>query len=296
MKRARGALMICCALLLAHAVRAAPMAYVYGYFNPSDERDNYVYALLDAALSRTSAQWGPYELHTVPEVPRNRQIRELETGSGGITFAVLGTAHDIGKHLRPIPIPVDKGLEGYRLLLVRRADQPRFSSVHASADLKPFIFGQNFTWDDVDVLRANGLAVQTGDDFDGLFQMLNRGRFDAFPRGVGEIGREFLEYSQHDPGLAIEKDLVIHYPLPIYFWFPRTPEGDKRADRLEEGLRAMLADGGFDALFWKYHRAVLQGLGLAHRRVLELDNPFLPSETPLSDSHLWLSPEQLGVR
>jgi len=303
MRLARGALRVCfagCALLLAFGAqgdaRAEPMDYCYGYFDVSGNHDNYVYALLDEALRRTAGKWGPYDLRTVAEVPRNRQIRELETGSGGITFAVLGTAHDIGKHLRPIPIPVDKGLEGYRLLLVRRADQPRFSSVHASADLKPFIFGQNFTWDDVDVLRANGLAVQTGDDFDGLFQMLNRGRFDAFPRGVGEIGREFLEYSQHDPGLAIEKDLVIHYPLPIYFWFPRTPEGDKRADRLEEGLRAMLADGGFDALFWKYHRAVLQGLGLAHRRVLELDNPFLPSETPLSDSHLWLSPEQLGVR
>lgn len=298
MKRARGAWMVCfacCALLLAHAVRAAPMEYVYGYFNPADDRDNYVYALLDAALSRTSAKWGPYELHTVPEVPRNRQIRELETGSGSITFAVLGTAHDIGKHLRPILIPVDKGLESYRLLLIRRADRQHFAAVRKPADLKPFTFGQNFTWDDVDILRANGLTVEAGDDFDGLFQMLNRSRFDAFPRGIGEIGREFAEYGRLYPGMEIEKSLLIHYPLPIYFWFPRSPDGDKMADRLEEGLRAMIADGAYDSIFWKYHRATLQRLGLAHRRVLELDNPFLPPDTPLGDARLWLTPEQLGV-
>src|SRR5579859_1716580 len=105
MKPARGAWMICfacIALLLADRVRAEPMTYVYGYFSKTGDHDNYVFALIDEALTRTSAKWGPYVLHTIPEVPRNRQIRELETGAGSITFAVLGTAHDIGKHLRPI--------------------------------------------------------------------------------------------------------------------------------------------------------------------------------------------------
>ena len=285
----------CCALLLAGRVQAEPMDYVYGYFSKTGDHDNYVFALIDEALTRTSAKWGPYTLHTVLEVPRNRQIRELETGTGSITFAVLGTAHDIGKHLRPILIPVDKGLVGYRLLLVRRADQKRFAHVREPGDLKQFSFGQNFIWDDVDILRANGLTVQTGDDFEGLFQMLNRSRFDAFPRGVGEIGREFIEYGPLYPDLEIEKDLLIHYPLPIYFWFPRNPAGEKLAERLEEGLRSMLADGAYDAIFWKYNRAVLQGLGLTHRRVLTLDNPFLPPDTPLDDARLWLTPEQLGV-
>ena len=299
MKLARGALTICfacCALLLGGRVRAEPMDYVYGYFSKTGDHDNFVFALIKEALTRTEAKWGPYELHTVPEVPRNRQIRELETGTGSITFAVLGTAHDIAKHLRPILIPVDKGLVGYRLLLVRRIDQKRFGAVHAPAGLKPFSFGLNFIWDDVDILRANGLTVQTGDDFDGLFQMLSRDRFDAFPRGVGEIGREFQEYGPLYPDLEIEKDLLIHYTLPVYVWFARNPAGEKLAERLEEGLRAMIDDGSYDSIFWKYNRPVLDGLGLAHRRVLTLNNPYLPPDTPLGDSRLWLSPEQLGVR
>ena len=285
----------CCALLLAGRAQAEPMEYVYGYFSKTGDRDNYVYALLDEALTRTSAKWGPYALRTVPEVPRNRQIRELETGAGSITFAVLGTAHDIGKHLRPILIPVDKGLVGYRLLLVRRADQKRFSRVREPADLKAFSFGQNFTWDDVDILRANGVRVQAGDDFDGLFQMLNRSRFDAFPRGIGEIGREFGEYGPLYPDMEIEQDLLIHYPLPIYFWFARNPGGEKMAERLEDGLRSMIADGSYDSIFWRYNRILLHGLGLGRRRVLTLDNPFLPPDTPLNDARLWLTPEQLQL-
>jgi hypothetical protein len=88
---------------------------------------------------------------------------------------------------------------------------------------------------------------------------------------------------------------MIHYPLPIYFWFARNPQGDKLAERLEEGLRAMIADGAYDSIFWKYNRTALQGLGLPRRRVLRLDNPLLPPDTPLNDARLWLSPEQLGV-
>jgi len=284
----------CCALLVQGRIHAE-MTYVYGYIGPSDDHDNYVYAVLDEALSRTRGKWGAYLLRTVPEVPRNRQIRELETGTGSITLAVLGTAHDIGEHLRPVLIPVDKGLVGYRLLLIRRSEQAKFATVRDLDDLKLFTFGQNFTWDDVDILRANGLTVETGDDFDGLFQMLNRSRFDAFPRGIGEIGREFAEHQQLYPALQIEKTLVLHYPLPIYFWFSRGAEGEKLAARLEEGLRSMLADGSYDGIFWKYNRTMVKRLDLSRRRVLELNNPLLPADTPLDDARLWLSSDQLST-
>lgn len=286
----------CCALFAQSAVRAE-MAYIYGYIGRSDDHDNYLYALLDEALRRTRAKWGAYDLHSVPELPRNRQIRELETPGGGISMVILGTAHDVEKHLRPVLIPVDKGLVGYRLLLIRRAQETRFAAMRSFADLKSVRIGQNFIWDDVDILKANGLTVQIGDDFEGLFPMLTRSRFDALPRGLGEIGREFAEHHALYPEIEIEieKTLMLHYPLPVYFWFARTPDGEKLAQRLEEGLWAMIEDGSFDQIFWKYHRATVTDQILARRRVLQLDNPFLPADTPLGDARLWLTPEQLGV-
>ena len=291
---ARAAVLACCVLALPAAARAQ-MEYVYGTIHPLDGKDDYVHALLDEALTRTSAKYGPFVLRPVQEMPRNRQIRALESETGTINLAILGTAHGICEVLRPILIPVDKGLVGYRLLFIRALRQERFDAVRAPGDLKAISFGQNFTWDDVDILRANGITVQTGEDFEGLFQMLRSGRFDALPRGVGEIGREYAEHAPAYPDLRIERDLLIHYPLPVYFWFSRSPRGEALAARLEEGLRSMVADGGYDAIFWKYNRAAVQELDLAHRRMLQLDNPLLPADTPLSDARLWLTPDQLGL-
>ncbi len=50
---------------------------------------------------------------------------------------------------------------------------------------------------------------------------------------------EMAERGAGFPGLAIERHLVLHYPMPVYFWFPNTPEDRKRAERVREGLRAM---------------------------------------------------------
>ena len=297
MRLARGAWMVCfacCALLLAPAPAPAQMDYVYGAIGKPGDTDNFVHVLFEEALTRTSAKWGPYVLRSVPEVPRNRQIRELGAGKGTTTLAILGTAHDIGEYLRPILIPIDKGLVGYRVLLIRRGEQERFSAVRTAVDLKTFTFGQNFSWDDVDILRANGLTVQAGDDFEGLFQMLARGRFDALPRGIGETQTEFSQRKDAYPDLQIEKSLLIHYPLPVYIWFQRSPAGSRLSARLEEGLRSMIADGTYDAIFYKYYHAALADLDLAHRRVLQLDNPLLPPNTPLGDGRLWATPDQLG--
>ena len=135
---------------------------------------------------------------------------------------------------------------------------------------------------------------ETGTEFDGLFPMLMHQRFDALPRGCAEISREMREKSGQWPDLEVEKTLLIYYPLPIYFWFAGTPEGNRLAARLEEGMRSLIADGTYDAILWKYYAPLLQGLDLPHRRVIRLNNPFLPQSTPLKDSRLWVDPTKAG--
>jgi len=287
------ACLVCCLLFRASA--EADMAYVYSGVGNLDSRDDFVSQLLITALDRTAPAYGPYSVRKILDQPRIRQIRDMENGTGMITFAILGTAHDVSARLRPIRIPIDKGVAGYRLLLIRQDRQPDFAVVKTLDDLKRFSFGQDFSWDDVDILRANGLAVQSGGDFEGLYQMLARKRFDAFPRGIYEAAPELHLRAPAYPELQIEKTLLLYYPLPIYFWFPRTPKGEEQAKRLEEGMWSMISDGSYDALLWKFSRPALEGLDLAHRRVLVLKNPLLPPQTPLKDSRLWASPAQLGL-
>jgi hypothetical protein len=92
------------------------------------------------------------------------------------------------------------------------------------------------------------------------------------------------------PELAIEKNLVFYYPLPMYFWFSRTEEGRRLAARAEEGMWAMIADGTYDRIFDAHQRHKIETLRLAKRRTLAIPNPLLGPETPLADRRLWFDP------
>jgi hypothetical protein len=77
----------------------------------------------------------------------------------------------------------------------------------------------------------------------------------------------------------------------MYFWFPRTAEGARLAQRAEEGMRAMIADGSYDRIFDQHQRHKIERLQLARRRILRIENPLLGPETPFADRKLWFDPE-----
>jgi hypothetical protein len=79
--------------------------------------------------------------------------------------------------------------------------------------------------------------------------------------------------------------------MPMYFWFCKTAEGRKLAERAEEGMRIMIADGTYDRIFSQYQDGKIRQLDLTHRRFLKIANPLLGPETPLQDSKLWFDPE-----
>ena len=117
--------------------------------------------------------------------------------------------------------------------------------------------------------------------------MLSAGRFDLFSRGVNEIWRELEDGKARNPGLVIEKNLLLYYPLPRYFFFARTPEGEKLAKRVEDGLRELIRKGAFERRYQAFKTATLADLNLSGRRVFRIQNPTLSEETPLDDKRLW---------
>ena len=285
---------LCSIWSLSAGMRAqAEMTYVYARPGAAANNADYLDKLLATALDRTVAAYGPYSVRRIADLPRNRQVHDLETDNGEISFALLSPDEEVNTHLHPVLIPFDKGILGYRVLIIHRSLQPAFSKVRSLDDLKLFSLGQNFAWADVGVLRANGLTVWTGDDLDNLYLMLDRERFEAFPRGVSEVDPEFAPRRAAYTDLEIERTLLLYYPFPAYFWFARSAEGERMARRVEEGLRSMIRDGTFDVLLKKYIGPRLKGLGLSHRRLLVLRDASLPPETPLGDSQLWVTPEQL---
>ncbi len=292
MSRRSGFLAALVFMTAAAALAQPVMTYVYNAPESAlDVRYQYHWEILRTALEKTTPKWGRYRMVKSERMTERRQALELKNATGKLTVMYLSTTPEFERNLIPIHIAVDKNLGGYCVFLIRKDEQKRFASVRSLADLRKFTFGLGLGWVDVGILHAAGLRVVTGSSYDGLFEMLARKRFDIFLRAAVEVLDEYDQRKNRLPDLDIEKNLILYYPLPMYFWFPKTAEGRRLAKRAEAGMRMMIADGTYDRIFDKYQRHKIERLRLKSRRIIKIGNPFLGPEVPFSDKRLWFDPQ-----
>ena len=273
-------------------VQAADMRLVYPqYFSILDSSREFDWIVLRAAMEKTAPRFGPYKVVASRDplsVPR--LLQEMSRPNGAINVMARATDPELERKFQPIRIPIDRGLMGMRLLVVRKADLPRFAAVHTLNDLKRFSAGQGKGWVDPEVLSTAGISVVESPSPETLYAMLDAGRFDFFPRALDEAAREYEDQRKARPGLAIEPTLMLRYPLPRYFFTRRDAEGDRLAARIKAGMEAMVQDGTLAALFRQHKGRLIERAAIGKRRVIELHNPSLPPETPLQRSELWFKP------
>lgn len=253
-----------------------------------DQRNAYFVDMLRLALEKSREEFGDYHLKPVPlRMPQGRILRLVSAGED-VDVLWSMTTHDREQNLRPVRIPLTKGMMGYRLLVVRERDLDRFASIASLKDLAETVAGQAADWPDTDILRHNELPVTTS-GYISLFTMLQRKRIDYIPRALSEPWEEVAR--RPELNLQVEPSLMLYYPTASYF-FVRN-QNSVLAQRLERGLESAIADGSFDELFLRHpsHRPVFERSQLSGRRVLTLENPLLPESTPLDRPELWWRPE-----
>ncbi|MBC3861555.1 transporter substrate-binding domain-containing protein [Undibacterium jejuense] len=254
----------------------------------TDKRFDDVIEILHTALEKTKAKYGKYEcIPSSTIVPKKRSIQELEQNAGEINVIWNPTSEEMEKKFLVIRIPLRKGLLGYRIPLIRKEDQSKFDQIKTEDDLKKFTVGQGIDWVDIPAYTSRGITVIQA-PYVQLSAMLANNRFDMFPRGVGEILPEYEQYHELYPDIVIEKNLLIYYPFPYYFFF--NPADRQLKERIEAGLNIMRKDGSFDAIFNKYYQVAIKQLNVKKRRLIKLSNPALPKDTPLDESDLWYAP------
>jgi ABC-type amino acid transport substrate-binding protein len=254
-----------------------------------DARGDYPRALLRMALEHSGRR---FALSDFPaRTTQARSLRLLAAGEGLDVVWTVTSRQREAKYL-PIRIPIDRGLIGWRELLVRGESVDTFAGVRSLADLSRLRGEQGIDWPDLPVLRANGLLVFGAPGYENLFAMLAHGRVDYFPRAVGEGERELA--TRGNLGLVVERKLLLHYPSALYFFVAKSNR--ELADAIEAGLNRCLADGSFQQLFERTYGDAIRDRRLAGRRILELDNPGLPESTPLGRSELWLDATEFGGR
>ena len=259
-----------------------------------DTRSQDLVDLLEAALRRTEASHGPVRLEPSKErLTELRQFAELDADRG--LLHVTWATPTVSRKTRAVPLNFDtrRGLLGLRVSLI---DKRRLSDVAGISDLaalRRFTIGQGLAWPDVDVFKASGLQVFTVSGYENLFRMLLAGRFDLFPRGVGEVFNEFQARYAEMPRLAIEPSSLLVYPEPYSYYFYFAASQSALAARIETGLLAMKADGSFDTHLWRHHGQAVGRARLRERRVVRLSSPAATRDTERGvDAHLayWMNP------
>jgi hypothetical protein len=191
----------------------------------------------------------------------------------------------------PIKVPIYKGLIGWRLALIKQSRRNIFVNVSTLDGLRKFSLGQKLNWADYKIYKENDFTITSGSKRTALAEMLARERFDFFPRSVIEVAKELNEFTSLE--LTLDPHLLIRYKSAFVFYVAKN--NIELAKILTDGLYKAKADGSFDRLFEGHFKELFERLNLPGRRVIQLNNPFLPEEILDIDDHFWISPKAIGA-
>lgn len=223
---------------------------------------------LHLALSKTSEtpERIQFDHHSVAV---NRERARLLVKQGVLDIVWGSSNKKREEELIPVKFSLIRGINEYRLLLIRATDQPLFDKIKTVADLQTFKIGTGTQWSDTEIYRFNGLPLVTSYAYRPMFRMLKLKRFDYMARGLQEVESDLKNYGQL--GLVVEHNLAIHYPQPIYFFV----SDRDLALRIQKGLEMMQQDGSLDVLFFSIpnFREAWEQLQKIDRHVIELKVP-----------------------
>ena len=278
-------------LLLCFSIKAlaTETILINNSLSAHDSRYTYPKHLLQRILEVTEPEFPAAEIKTVKYImKRARTLRELEQGQ---TLHVMAEAPkpEWNNKLLSVRIPIRKGIQGYRLFLIKKQNQARLNSIDSLDEFKLLTTGSGIGWSTTRVLKDNQFNIVTGSDYEGLFGMLMLNRFTTFGRGINEAFDELAQHEEKYPELTIDKKFVLFIPLPTYFFV--TPKKPKLRDRIEIGLKKLISTGEFETIFQQEFGPLIAKANLANRTMFKISNPNLTQEDPVNIDSYWFNPQ-----
>lgn len=262
---------------------------VLGDNQQQDSSINYFRALLIKALDATVEDFGPYEItHVSFAFSQSRTLQMLKVPEA------LDVMHTMSSQAReseflPVRIPLLKGLMGTRMMFVHRSKVEEFNNITSLRALKKKVACQGLHWPDSDILEANFFNVARVVVFEAMFDMIDKGRCDYFPRGIHEIMPEYKTFGATHANLAIASNLMIRYPAPVYYFLGK--HNTELAKRIETGLERLIVSGEFDELI-RQNPLTSHVFPLSKWQnvtLFQLTNPELPEININARPELWLN-------
>ncbi|MDO6762342.1 transporter substrate-binding domain-containing protein [Agarivorans sp. 1_MG-2023] len=270
-------LFLICGLVLSNTVLAqvtTPM--VLG------ERDRLVIDLIKLSFEKSNYSQDIQPIDTY--YSEARLVEEVKQNQVSVIWA--GASNAMQQQLKPIKIPIFKGLLGHRVFVIEQSNQAAFEGVSSLESLKRLKAGLGRFWGDTEILENAGLEVVKPVKAQSLFHMVDGGRFDYLPLAVHEAW-EVVE-TQNEVNLAVEDNILLIYPMAMYLYVD--PQNRELYDAINNGLEAAIADGSYDQLFYQSPLIsnTFKTARLNERQIIKINNPLLPADAPLHRKELWL--------
>ena len=236
----------------------------------SDGKNLFGYAVLKLALENSGHD---FELLVTQSNPNNARVRKLIENKK-ISISDFGTSKQFEEELLPIYFPIDLGLNGWRIFVIKKYNQIKFNKVNSLSNLHLYKAGQGIGWSDVKILENSKLHVVESPNLASLFKMLDRQRFDYFPLGANEA--HFLLQSfenKNSTDLIIEKNLLLIYPFARFFFVHK--DNIELHNIVKKGLEKSFKNGTFWELFksHKSNEALFKKANLKSRKQILIINP-----------------------
>ncbi|WP_243311638.1 transporter substrate-binding domain-containing protein [Fundidesulfovibrio agrisoli] len=231
-----------------------------------------------------------------PVAAENRLDAEMASGKLHLSF-IPPNANRLaleGRQLiAAIRVPLERGLLGWRVCLVRGNDKDILKGVTSVEALRRFRVGQGYGWGDIDVYAGAGITVVEApfSSQSAPLRALASGHFDLLPMGTSEF-EAFLERAKEEGlGIVADSHIVIHYPWFRFIWVSRTaPNAAILLESLERGLDIMVRDGSFIRIFEQY-KGKIDTAWVRRRTMIELASPYAQaSDIPAKYRHLLIDP------
>jgi hypothetical protein len=245
--------------------------------NRSEVRQKYERQVLEAVLTATESDFGPWELkESIVEYPGTEESCVFSEKNHHLFVTIAGNQKFKEGDMIAIHKPLTRNLLGYRIPIIRAEDAEIFKSVSKAEDIQKLKHGIPETWSDAVIFRHNGYPVVEDGSFDDIFERLASGLFDYSAYGVNEVLGVFKNRAAKHKGLMIDDDVMLFYPFPLVFYV--NPEMPELAQRIDQGLQRIIESGTLNDIFNEYYANIVEELKLDQRKIFILHNPLIPEE------------------
>jgi ABC-type amino acid transport substrate-binding protein len=246
--------------------------------NKTLSRQVYEREVLEAVLKATEKTHGAWALkEDKTDYPAAEDEASVFRAKGFDIFGTVAGNLKLAKEQKIlVPLPLMKGLLGYRILIIRASDKEKFARISSAKELQSLRLGIPATWADAELFRQNGYKVEEKGSFDELFTRLENNEFDYVSFGANEVAGVFAQRAAQSGKLIVDSSLLVHYPFPLVFYV--NPNNPLLAARITQGLQTISGNGELDKIFNRAFGAELKALSLSARTKITLKNPLLPAE------------------